>query len=630
MMRKRFAFLGVLALVFALFPSVALAFDVWPNGSYWAGVPNDEPGYYAAFVRADNRYEAAVYGLGFDPASLSAEVKLKLSDPVYGGHFYKYAMTFENVSGWDDMPEWLPTYVMMGAIGLGQSFERIYASKATNALRFAALGDYETVFGGGGAGHSFDGGEVEPDLSNGVTFDFAYSSGNYYKSKKVGDNFRNYSGTTKVNLSADVYASLSGYSYLVFGFYTTGGTGVTPDSANVYGFAFGSNSPNLSITHNTSSRVSISNGVGFKTDWRAGISFSSLSSFTFSMGGGSSSSTMEGWHMWVSALPMSSIVPSPPSPDGDWPEPESPATPTGPEVPTPTAPTETVDPDPTAPTITWPTAPTLVLPTAPIVSTTPEGIDYTALLTLINDNLNSIDAYLQNFYTSFNSFRSDFLNGVDDIVDGLRNIYQYLGHLNNILEVHCKHITDQIEESVYNLELYLKRLFEWLPRQLDFDAEYDDSAVTALLRRILNKIPGGSTGPVTYKPNPQSDEPSFWDWLADLFNRILQKLLDLLPDEMIQLGQLFGELINLFPFSIPWDLFALLALFGHEPVTPVIDIPWGYGGSDGQVMMIRIDLHAWDGVAEMVRPVFLVLFCLQLALLSRDLLKIINVKSGGE
>lgn len=625
-MMRKYKFFAVFLLVLAFLPLPAYAFDAWPNGSYWTGITT--PAHYGAFVRADDIYGAAVYGLNKDPATISVEDRLKLSDPDYGGRFYVYAQTFFNVDGWPEMPEWLPAYVMATTVGLGQSFERVYASEVSTTLRDEALRDLERVLAG-------------EDLSGGGSSSIAqtatlYGSSDFYTNRTpsyfsyMKDNWngdRNYmSFVWAVNIS-DAVANVANshldeypYVYLYQRFASTSWKSTSTIDLWLV----------MSPTPFVNGTMSVTNSGATYIYFKATANQNTYTTYNFTnttvynMGGGENWDTFH----WFKPLGES----SPPPPSGTWPEPETPVTPDPPEQPTPTAPTVTPDTDPTEPVVTWPTSPTVVLPTQPTPDTTPSGLDYTGLLTLINDNLISIDDYVQALNSSFNSFRSDFVTAVDSIVDSIRNIYSYLGHLNDILEVHCKHIRDQIEDSVYNLELYLKGLFEWLPRQLDYDAEfnYDDSYVTMLLQRILNKIPGGTAGtPVTYQPNPQADEPGFFDWLLDLWHRFLIDLVSVLPDELGGLVDAFSQLTHYFPFSIPWDLAALLALFEHEPVTPVFDVPWGFGGDEGEIQMVRVDLHAWDGVMEMVRPVFVVGFCIQLALVTKELLDNFDIHRGG-
>lgn len=79
------------------------------------------------------------------------------------------------------------------------------------------------------------------------------------------------------------------------------------------------------------------------------------------------------------------------------------------------------------------------------------------------------------------------------------------------------------------------------------------------------------------------------------------------------------DLKQYFPFCIPFDLYAFFTCLNADPVAPVIDwiIPMPGGGS----YPFQIDLSVFDSVAQTLRRLQLLLFCVGLAFKTRDLIK---------
>lgn len=229
-----------------------------------------------------------------------------------------------------------------------------------------------------------------------------------------------------------------------------------------------------------------------------------------------------------------------------------------------------VGPEPSEPSddppIETPQAPNIVfpgitLPDFPDFNTTnnytPGDIDFTPII----ERLDDIDADLELFYNSFNEFRADFLTYMNGIGDALNTINQ----------------------SIWSCEQRLESVITWL-------------------KNIFSRL-GGTGGS---KPDPSTNQDGFWEWLREM----LEKLFGALPTETDDMLTQFQRLTTRFPFSVPWDVYALLAMFVSQPVTPVIDMPFpmpeviypnGY-------FMAHIDLTPYDGVAAMVRKLELVAF----------------------
>lgn len=154
----------------------------------------------------------------------------------------------------------------------------------------------------------------------------------------------------------------------------------------------------------------------------------------------------------------------------------------------------------------------------------------------------------------------------------------------------------------------LTGLQEWFSVFLDaFDV------MAKWLERIYFRIPtdfggGGGGGP----SDPVEDPTGFWRWLGDLIDDLVGDL----PEGLGSFGDALGQLTGRFPFSVPWDMAALLGLLAHDPVTPVFDAPWmAFDGTSVSPVpsAIHVDLSPFDDAAAVVRGVLVVLFCVQLA-----------------
>ena len=88
------------------------------------------------------------------------------------------------------------------------------------------------------------------------------------------------------------------------------------------------------------------------------------------------------------------------------------------------------------------------------------------------------------------------------------------------------------------------------------------------------------------------------------------------PSDM---GKFTLDLKDYFPFCIPFDLYAFFTCLNAEPVAPVIE--WIIPLPGGMTYPFEIDLSAFDSVAQILRRMQLLLFCVGLAFKTRDLIK---------
>ena len=86
-----------------------------------------------------------------------------------------------------------------------------------------------------------------------------------------------------------------------------------------------------------------------------------------------------------------------------------------------------------------------------------------------------------------------------------------------------------------------------------------------------------------------------------------------------EVGSFTISLSDYFPFCIPFDLYDFLSCLNADPVAPVID--WEIPLPGGSAYPMQVDLSAWDDVAQLLRRLQLLLFCVGLAFKTRDLIK---------
>lgn len=243
-------------------------------------------------------------------------------------------------------------------------------------------------------------------------------------------------------------------------------------------------------------------------------------------------------------------------------------------------------PSPDVPTPDPPTVPTV--PSSPTISptinqnvvnqTTTTTVDLTPILDairLVNDNIDEFDA----------NVRSE--------------IGSCCTNMRNLLDAWFRYFGDWLQTISGQLDEWNRYILQELRK------------ANLWLEGIFYKSGGGSGS----APDMAAQPTSWWDWLGG----ILSGLLGDLPAAVSALSGSFDGLHNLFPFSLPWDLAAMLALLVSEPVTPVFDLPLPFA-ADG-VTMVHIDLSPWDGVMSAVRSVMLLVFALGLLLRTRELLK---------
>lgn len=97
------------------------------------------------------------------------------------------------------------------------------------------------------------------------------------------------------------------------------------------------------------------------------------------------------------------------------------------------------------------------------------------------------------------------------------------------------------------------------------------------------------------------------DTVVDLLDFTDDQLDDYMDSISGALSSVADNAQNVFPFSIPWDLLAILALFSAEPEAPVIDYPFQFDRL-GIDYTIHIDLSQFETVATICRTLLTCLF----------------------
>lgn len=256
-----------------------------------------------------------------------------------------------------------------------------------------------------------------------------------------------------------------------------------------------------------------------------------------------------------------------------------------------------------------------------------EGTDLSPI-TLRLDDLNLM---FSDFANEFSWFEDTLLSLLMRIFTMQLYIYDEIADLLDGLET-LDHSTDDLAD-LSTVERYLEDILSAVTNFAD-----EDTGVT-LMRGYLKGIfddfgqlltlLGDWPEYPTVEPSSVTVEPTDLDPVLTE----LRKIEDLLkgtgvkapvadPDESdpektigMRIGEKMDELKDRFPFSLPWDIFAILNLLRAEPVAPQFDLPV-FGSEES----VHVDLSVWESVAVVTRGGTTILFALGLALRSRSLL----------
>ena len=542
------------------------------DGPFPTMYATDTEGYVVLNANSQYISALAVIGRSADYLQLSSEQLAKLSNASTGGKFYEFASSFValgNDGGTNHYVSWWGDAVYQAEmVNISGGYGHVWAVQTNQSKIASALEDYMVIYNGGSLGGG-SGGGVNGYVPPSSTFELLIKSG-WIKTATEADQKHFYVNASNISGLRGTY--LSDYSYGVYVMY-----GGSVSYSTVYCTLILSDSP---ITYTRVFRPDgqqVNTYGNFRlvfnsqcTKWCvcSGGSFSwteqnSVGTFTFNQTLDTSRYTGAMNHeLWVSGYAISEPSADSSVPDSNWPD--APAT-----------------------------EPTLQ-PTVP----DPSDID--------------IDVTFPNIsVTVDNDFTAD-LQGILDALDEhcqhlQRAIYNgFAGFFESLKE---------FEESLYTqLVTYYHDVTEWLQDwfellQSDIDKiDIDISAINRYLYRILREMGGGGGATDVTGIESQLDTiisrldallvvegvDAALD-LAHFLLDLLGELLDTISSVVSGVTDAFGDLTEVFPFSIPWDIAAIAALFAAEPVTPAFDIPFpAIAGGEGT--LIHVDLSDFDGV----------------------------------
>lgn len=220
----------------------------------------------------------------------------------------------------------------------------------------------------------------------------------------------------------------------------------------------------------------------------------------------------------------------------------------------------------------------------------------------------------------------------DDFQDLLDALNEHCIHLQNSIESNVSQLwdlqSDFFGSAFEDLKSYLHELFEWLSEQLNFDVtveggQYDDTSVLYWLKQIWAKLP---TGINTKPSDPVTNPDGWWDWLTQLLNNLAADLMALGHDKLAGILETLNELRNKFPFSLPWDVAALLGLLVGVPECPEFDMPCYAVSLEGlqQVGTYHITLEPYETVWEGVKWIETLAFAVYLIMNTGGLMDMVS------
>lgn len=643
---------------------------------------------------ADNAYDAALVTCGVmtNDERLTADAKAKLSNESSGGSFYTLTTMFKCFQGEDgyNYPDWVSN-----PYGLIEGFSYMYGNSSVWWARYesylltSAKEDLQTILAGGslggGSGSGSGSGSGGYYLYKGYC-QYVTSGQKLYFGEK--NNLVNSSGvpanednllTNQLYIRLPVSAVDSWLSQLGSG-YTVDNTVVQIQCVTANGtisvYLYAKNEPITSITLTDASIGSLNykyyncnTSIYFKYTAQSVTTYSigkyngddavTLSDFNFS--GSTTDYVLSNRSRIATLLYDTGETIAPPT---NWPESEPTTPKTKPVVPDPpdtTAPTvPTYDPKSyTNPVITTGTGDTYNSTTINtynynLETSVADGQDIIPYLQAILAATNNISRNLATYMINIQSLINDVIEANDNnasqivakltsIITAINNacstINSGIGELDTDINTGLGEIYDLIGDfqgAVHNefrsLKTYLKSLFQWLADQFDYTfdgGDYDDSSILYWLRRIYYKLGAGRVN--TRPTDPVADPVGIGDWLAQLFRNFLGGLLGIGGDALDAVLDALDDLRDKFPFSIPWDLAAILALLVADPVAPNFDVPQYSITNEGlqQVATYHIDLSVFDDVMVGVRTMETLVFAFCLAF-KTDFFKGLLEVHGGE
>lgn len=635
--RKLYAALVALCVLF----SGVTAYAVAPNdqGVLWGPTQLNNAGDDAYCVCANNNFDAALWVIGKwnTKIQLSNDMFAMLSNADTGGRFYTLASLFHSYRE-SGSPNW-PNAAQIEGYAAIFGLDAVWTGVVPDGLVAGAREDYLTILGGGSLG---GGGSDESDYLE-FTGTTHFSAGSSYRYFDVGGS-RLYYRQTKAHMEDSTYLKCA--NELTLRVPTSGIAnflGARPSTQYDYICKLGA-SGGVSVTiyavpagkidfehqdntaYGSGRYISRANIIGGTEVQCYQLTFNaSASNYTYddgvvtvpnvsesSIGAPVSTSAILADYDNILSGGIHQVPTIPPS---NWPD-EPTTDPDPPEVPSPDPP-DNPDPDP------WPDP-----PSDPVFDPEPPSnppaepwtgvleptqyTDYTPWLRAILQALNDIGTALGTHCVHLQEAIAEGFYEFSVTLEGMLNAQRrsLQGYLKSLLTSAVVDLCNQIDDSIYDLEQYMKSLAQWLASQFDFSVSggaWDDSTVVSWLKKIYWELQGRT------KRNPsEPDVDNDLEWWQKLLQIITEKLGALVTDFVGDVGDFLEAVKSRFPFSVPWDVAAYLALLGAAPQTPhftfVIPAISGWWPE----WEIEIDLSAFDSVAAVCRQMMLILwaFCL--------------------
>ncbi len=115
------------------------------------------------------------------------------------------------------------------------------------------------------------------------------------------------------------------------------------------------------------------------------------------------------------------------------------------------------------------------------------------------------------------------------------------------------------------------------------------------------------------------------DTVVDLLDFTSEELGDYLDNITDSIGEVTDAMTDVFPFCVPWDILAILALFSAEPEAPVFELPITIERL-GIDYSISVDLSEYEQIALICRTILTCLFVVGLGYLT---IRITGGSGGG-
>lgn len=586
-------------------------------------------------VNAPNAFSAACFAVGGNPATLTSDQKALLSNASTGGDFYTFSQNFANYGGSFDSPDdwYLPKFYDVWNMFENLYGDDLYAATFSSAQLRGAKADYQLILNNGSIGGGGSGGTDVPTKT--MTLQLVTTTLNRYFNVASGAVYMASAPSTttltltddaynkvmaKYNAGYDVHVKLTTYEtgrnqwcYITFAphgkltfeevaatdgggnlLYWRNNTGAVVNTYYlnllldvpsctignyVYGGSTASGSGTLTASH-------YNNGSAWSANAQSGTTKNAGCYYVVFYADGTSTNPQE-----------------PVTPPTNWPDNPTVVAPEPPELPEPYNPTiddQPIDPNP-------PQNP--IYP--PILSITEET--YTADLQGI---LDAMDAHCQHLRSALHTEMSNLWTALSTKMTNDFSAFRtymtgQIGWLGDL-------ISDEMEAT----RDYLQDLFEWLADEFEYSftgTAYDDNTLISWLRKIYYRL--GSGGVNTRPTDPVANPIDAGDWLSQLIANLFSALNALAGGLLTSVGSALELMRTKFPFSLPWDLLAILALFEASPTAPDFDVPIYTLNAAGQLSQVgawEIDLSDLSPYLEGIRWMQKICFVYFLAVHTKD------------